>query len=327
MKDFLLAPLLASFAALISTSPVVAETRVPILIMQAEVNIDGDARPTLGRSLTDTLTSGLLKTQYFKIIDYMSSEDIAAELANDRSIDRAPEQDAARFGKMLGADYLFIPRMIVEQNYVCMSVKKIRVSDGEVLSIYDNAQDGNRSAMFSMADGILNTMYQDIHRERALKLADERRQKKKVELDNPADIKIEEPRMNGAVEVVDSRIVKPEESHAPEIKTLSLPVPEISPEKLAKEARKDEGNFSTEVAGTVTAVNRDWRFCIINVAKGGKIELNEELRVLLDDPLLNVAKLKVSKIEGRQVVADILTDIDPGMLKPGLRAFRWASTQ
>ena len=150
---------------------------------------------------------------------------------------------------------------------------------------------------------------------------------KKVEADNPLEVVIEEPKMNGTVEVVDSRIVKPAENNTPEQKALPLPAPQISPEKLATEARKDEGNFSTEIAGTITAVNRDWRFCIINVAKGGKIELNEELRVLLDDPLLNVAKLKVSKIEGRQAVADILTDIDPGVLKPGLRAFRWASTQ
>ena len=304
-----------------------AADKIPILVMQTEATVDGELRPQLGRSVTDSLTGGLLKTEYYTIIDYLSSEEIAAEIAKDRS-PRAPEQNASRFGEITGAKYFYVPRLIVEEYFVKMSVKKVRVSDGEVLNVYECSADGDRSSMFKLPEEILTCMYRDISRERALKSSEERRRKKDIERrDDPLNVDPEAPKeMTGSVEVVESTIVKPEPGEEAKKAT---PIPEtvVMPDKLKAAAVQDNENFSTEVAGTITAVNHDWRFCIINIAKGSKVEVDEELRVLLDDPLLNVAKLKVSKVEGRQVVADIVTDIDPSLLKAGLRTYRWTSKQ
>lgn len=331
LKHLLSSALCICAASLISVATSSAIEKVPILVMQTEATVDGELRPQLGRSVTDSLTGGLLKTEYFTIIDYMSSEEVAAELSKDHT-PRAPEQNAVRFGEITGAKYFFVPRMIVEEYYSRMSVKKIRVSDGEVLSVYECSCENDHSGMFKLSDDILTQIYKDVSRERALKYADERRQKNGMEReDDPMKVEPDPQHKDntGTVEVVESSIVAPESTDgAPKAEEMESSIAsEVTPEKLEAAAVKDEGNFSTEVAGTISAVNTDWRFCIINITKGGKVEIGEELRVLLDDPLLNVAKLKISKVEGRQVVADILTDIDPGLLKPGLRAFRWASTQ
>ncbi len=342
MKCLLSYSLLWVFAASAGARPEIepVHTKQPVLVMQAEVTVDGEERPDLGRSFTDTLTGGLLKTGSFTVIDYLSNEDVANELAQGIPA-RAPEQNAGRFGELTGADVVYVPRLIVEDGFNKMSVKKIRVSDGEILAVYEADASGDRAQMFSLAGSVISDIYGELARERAKRLAADRKIRKStkdVDLDdlepkdesNPRSIEERKPvkvpdalsstkpKPKPPVKRAPAKKPSPVEKSTTVVKNGGTP-----PEGKEEPAKKPD--FRSEYAGVVTAINRDWRFCILSVAKGVKLEVGEEIRVRVNDPLQPVAKLKVVKLEGRQVIADLTHNTEAKLLMPGQRAYHWAS--
>jgi len=146
--SFPLLPALVGEAAFYSEAD-----RIPVLVMPSEVTVDGEERPAFGRSFTDTLTGGLLKSGGFSVIDYLSNGPIAAEIA------KAPpgspvERSAGQFGQLTGAHLVYVPRLVVEDDYLRMTVKKIRVNDGAVLAVYETEARGERATMFTLADEV-----------------------------------------------------------------------------------------------------------------------------------------------------------------------------
>ena len=59
----------------------------------------------------------------------------------------------------------FVPRMVVEEDYNRFTLKKIRVSDGEVVDIYESSTISlDRAAMFELLDQSMRQVYSDIAR-------------------------------------------------------------------------------------------------------------------------------------------------------------------
>lgn len=306
--------------------------KIPVLVMQSEVTVDGEERPALGRSFTDTLTGGLLKSGGFSVIDYLSNGPIAAEIAKGPA-GRPPELSASQFGQMTGAHLVYVPRMIVEDDFVRMTIKKIRVTDGAVLSVYEAEAEGDRSSMFTLARDLLDQITSELNRERAARTVAERRLRKAGETPiedlEPVETNLTgeetevpaepEPEKVAAQDAPPTPVEEPE----PETSTADKP----GPIPMAKKPEKAAPPVAaTEDIGRVTTVNRDYAFCILSVGTGVEVAVGDELRVLIDDPLVPLVKLRVSKVDGRQVVADRVSGATMDKIVPGQRAIRINAT-
>ena len=257
--------------------------------------------------------------------------------------------DAAR-----GAHYAFIPRLVVEDTYHRLTLKKVRVSDGEVIDIYEkSAKDLDRAAMFQLLDETMRIVYSDVARDRS--------RKARVERDVIADYDPDPDRgtgSSGTVMVVPpapkitvhypTEDPEPEPKPSPRItepkpassaagnsvavspvkprKKSAATKPKPTPKKEARpsdEAEAGEGGEVAEYAGRLRAVNTDWDFCIIEVAKRGSLKVDDELLVRGSTSLQPLGKLRVSKVEGSQVVADAI-DVPLEDLRAGFKVYRWA---
>jgi hypothetical protein len=294
--------------------------KIPVLVMQSEVTVDGEERPALGRSFTDTLTGGLLKSGGFSVIDYLSIGPIAVEIAKTEP-GRAPELSASQFGQMTGAHLVYVPRMVVEDDFLRMTIKKIRVTDGAVLTVYETEARGGREAMFTLAEDLLDQINAELQHERAEKSAAERRLRKAsetpVEEIAPEEVPLPQPPSDLPFETESGEVVEVALPEAAENPTGAKPAP------LAMAAKKPGKKVApTQDIGNVTTVNRDYAFCILSVFQGAEVAVGDELRVLIDDPLIPMVKLRVSKIDGRQAVAERVSGGTMDRVTPGQRAIR-----
>ncbi|MEM0896638.1 MAG: hypothetical protein AAGJ79_07105 [Verrucomicrobiota bacterium] len=289
--------------------------RSSVLVMAAEVTVDGDERANLGRSFTDSISRGLLKSRYFRVIDHLSNEQIAAESVKAASL--PPERNAVRYGRLTNAEFVFIPRMVADDHHHVMTIKKVHVSTGELQEIYQASGEGiERGLMFRLCQQCLEEILTDSSREHSRKLAEARRRSKGEptrpsiidlsEVEPPApslDVSGEEPVLQ-AIPTPSGRVVVERERKTPVIIELE--------EKNEKAAR---------IAGRVTSVNASWGFAVFSIDAKAKLRVNDKLFVTLKDPLIGIAKLDVVKIEGRQAIADFSEDIDTSLVRPGSRIY------
>ena len=135
----------------------------PVIVLQGEVTIDGQQRPDLGRSFADTISGGLLKTKAYSVIDHLGNQTLAQAIENSTHL--APEQSAVSIGKETGARYIFVPRMIVEGDFQKLTLKKIRVSDGQVVDVFEtHAAGSDRANMFVLIGDSLKYLYKETPR-------------------------------------------------------------------------------------------------------------------------------------------------------------------
>jgi hypothetical protein len=320
--------------------------KVSVMIAPGEVTIDGSARPDLGRSFADTIAGGLLETGSYSIID----PDVSGAIAGTG--DKPPTAEeiiAAERGA--SAQYAFVPRLIVEGDFNRLTLKKIRVTNGEVVDIYSKTTTNvNRSAMFDLLDETMELVYADIANDKAriaeadtvreipaLDPAPVHRSTAAMDLTPPPtpvapELDPEPVRRKGRGVIEDqprmaSPRPAPKKRKGRGVIEDEPPAPKITkkPEDKPEEIDTPEAEEATEVAeyaGRLRAVNTDWDFCIIEVAKRGSLRVNDELLVRSSTSLEPLGKLRVSKVEGSQVVADAL-DVPLEMLRAGFKVYRW----
>ena len=305
--------------------------KLPVVIPMAEVTINGESRPDLGRAISDSIAGGLLKTGAFIVID---TPDAKTEGGGAASTGAVPGASPAH--------YAFIPRLIVEEDYYKLSVKKRRISDNELVQVYDTSEiSPHRSTMFELLDDTMRLIYADVSRDRA-----------KAAKAGPGP----GPLAPGAGLELDPAPVerRPRPAPAPPAKTRPAPgpavaaktppatqvpaivrplptvlgggrkngaVPLVAARKPAPEiAKAKEATEVVEYAGRVRAVNADWDFCIIEVAKRGVLKVDEELLVRSEESLEPLGKLRITKVEGSQVVADSAGRLKIGLVRPGTKS-------
>jgi hypothetical protein len=326
-----LALLLAS-APLVQAQPL-GPGKIPVFIAPGEVTIDGQPRPDLGRSFSDTIAGGLLATNQFTIID--SNIAPMAEPAADPFAD-PPEKTVAAVGP--NAHYAFVPRLVVEDSYHRLTLKKVRVSDGEVVEIYEKSTDSTqRSAMFKLLDDTMKVVYADLS---------PRSRKPKPQRVGVIDLD-PDPATTGVVVVPPKPTVQypppPEEKAKPEPRiTEPKPVrkipdrpimsaPKPPPKKKPATAKRgtkpvdvtppDPASSEPQYAGRLRSVNSTWNFCIIEAAKGVRLKKNDQLQVRSSTSLESLGTLRVSMVEGGQVIADSV-DVPLESLRSGLKVYR-----
>ncbi len=82
-------------------------------------------------------------------------------------------------------------------------------------------------------------------------------------------------------------------------------------------ARRTKRIASNSAEGTVTAVNHDWGFAIVNIP--GNMVVNEASKLTVKRGSAFIGRLKINAIEGRRIVTDVdYRSMAPGMVvKPG----------
>ncbi len=146
-----------SLQASASGEPASSVPKAPVIVLQSEVTIDGEQRPDLGRSFSDTLTGGFLKAKNYDVIDHLSNQPIAQAIENSTQL--APELSAVSIGEAAGARWIYVPRMVVEGDFHKLTMKKIRVSDGQVIDVFETHSNGDRSTMFLLVGEALKDIY------------------------------------------------------------------------------------------------------------------------------------------------------------------------
>ncbi|MEM9479831.1 MAG: hypothetical protein AAGA58_09290 [Verrucomicrobiota bacterium] len=283
--------------------------RSSVLVMEAEVTVDGEERANLGRSFTDSISRGLLKSRYFRVIDHLSNEQIAAEMAKAGRI--PPERNAVRFGRLTGADFVFIPRMAADDNHHVMTIKKVHVSSGELLDIYQASGEGiERGLMFRLCEQCLEEILTDSSREHSMRIAEARRRAKGTPT-RPS--------------IIDLSEVEPPTPMVEESVAEAIPAPagrvEVEKEMKVPVITEKEEEDAARIAGRVTSVNASWGFAVFSIDSKATVNVNDKLFVTVKDPLIGIAKLDVVKIEGRQAIADFSDDIDTSLVRAGARIF------
>ena len=85
--------------------------------------------------------------------------------------------------------------------------------------------------------------------------------------------------------------------------------------------------MSSEYAGRVRAVNADWGFCIIELARRDLLNIGDKLLVRSSTSLDPIGKLQVSKVEGNQVVADAVGELPLEDVRAGFKTYHWKTVE
>ncbi|MGI9239215.1 MAG: hypothetical protein ACR2RV_00350 [Verrucomicrobiales bacterium] len=368
-------PILQAAAA---DGPAAADRKIPVIVLQGEVTIDGQQRPDLGRSFSDTLTGGFLKAKSYSVIDHLSNQPIAQAVENSTQL--APELSSVSVGEATGASWIYVPRMVVEGDFHKLTLKKIRVSDGQVVDVFETHADGDRTTMFRLVGDALK----DIYANAASDAAQQRKMAASTQLDHldadeldptptlpagsytPApdsapdsvpdpvlDDPLAEPIATAAEESspitdpvtpedeepVAEIIATPEKSvpaglklvngtHVRDDASLSAKRPAAAAAKLAQSAEIKDPATETEekvarYVGTVASINSEWRFCVLKMRGSESLRKGDQLSVKTGAIVPNQITLKVTKTEGRQTVADLLSSADLSSLKAGQKVYKW----
>ncbi len=313
--------------------------KTPVIVAPGEVTINGISRPDLGRSFSDTITSNLLRTGSYSIIEPALPPSVHAVAAGSMGNLPQPSPVPETVGADSGAQYAFVPRMVVEEDYQKLAIKKIRISDGEVLSIYEkNAISLDRSAMFELLDDTVRLVVADVARDRATNARAARQLAKLAATEEAAEARSIDPDPDppvapGEIPIPDPpRVLTPELQRAAAAAPPTSEIPEALPPAEAGEvaAGPEEGAVPpdapeaiVEYAGRVRNVNPELNFCIVETAQRGMLEIDDELLVRPNDSLKPLGKLRVTKVNGSTIVADGVGDLHLARIQGGFKVYRW----
>ena len=202
--------------------------------------IEGESRPELGASLADSLAAGLLREGKSRVVE---SE---------------------------GADFRLVSRFIEESETYRLTVRKIRLEDGELVAVYSSTAEADESTPFVLVDDVLAQMH-------------------------PKPVKKQLPRL-------DEPSFRPKIT-LPKIQPKPAPKPAYTRDDFTFEELHPR--YERERVGLVKEINEDWQFVIIKPEAGSNIKKLEILEILYDGPNGEVpyAKLSIDRMEDGTIIA------------------------
>lgn len=286
----------------------------PILVIPGEVTIDGISRPDLGRSFCDSITGKLLQSGVFTIVDQVSSNNqgtVNKEGSTGGSIN--PEAIVKQLAGKTTARYALITRMISEDDFSKFSIKKLRVDNSQVVSVYQaSAVSSERATMFELLDKATNHLLREVYQEQS-----RIRRKNRPSI---IDIKVPETATNDQkIPPAIAKATTPPDITKPEIKPQDS-LPDAEGTKGGDGA--DKTPKTAQYAGRICAVDAKWQFCVIELEKENLLEVDDLLLVRTDNAEKSISQLNVSRIEGDKVIADFKGNGTPS-LRLGLKVYRW----
>lgn len=305
-----------------------------ILVIPGEVTIDGVSRPDLGRSFCDSITGRLLQSGVFTIVDQVSTNrqgTVNKEGSTGAAIN--PEAIVKQLAGKTTAHYALIPRMISEDDFSKFSIKKLRIADSEVISVYQaSAVSTERATMFNLLDKATNHLLREVYVEQARIRRKTRPSIIDIEAPGTEDAGKENPLSPQKASAVERNPGGHENNKQPAAAiTLrggnkpAIKAQENAPVSKDRKAEGDEIEITPKTAhyaGRICAVDAKWQFCIIELEKERSLQVDDLLLVRTDNPAKSISQLKVSRVEGNKVIADF-KDNDSPSLRLDLKVYRW----
>ncbi|MCP4846769.1 MAG: hypothetical protein GY899_02345 [Verrucomicrobiaceae bacterium] len=296
----------------------------PILVIPGEVTIDGISRPDLGRSFCDSITGKLLKSGKFTIADQVStnSQGVANKEGSTGEIIN-PEKIVKQLAGKTTAHYALIPRMISEDDFSKFSIKKLRVADSEVVSVYQaSAVSTKRATMFDLLDEATNHLLREVYAEQSRI----RRQNRPsiIDLEKPRTEKTSATKRNPDDEGKNRKPTTTVAANTPpgSQKEKSQEQPPASVDRKVEGDEAEKTQKTAQYVGRICAVDAKWHFCVIELDKNHSLQVDDLVLVRTDNPAKSISRLNVSRIEGNKVIADCQEN-DISSLRLDLKVYRW----
>ncbi len=302
-----------SFTALLAS--VVAKEnpsnpKQPILIIPGEVTINGVNRPDLGRSFCDSITGKLLQSGMFTIVDQVSNDLERAGNDGKNSNRSNPEAIVKQLAGKTKAQYALIARMVSEDDFSKFSIKKLRVTDSEVLKVYQSSTvNTERAALFDLLEQATNNFLKEAYQEQA-------RIRRK---NRPSIIEIQVPKKTDALE----QAGKSQHQASQPVTNTNTPDKVLEAANVQTElATKEDAPKTAQYAGRICAIDAKWHFCVIELENADLLQVDDLLLVRTEHPEKALSRLNVSRIEGNKAIADFQDNAIPS-LRNGLKVYRW----
>ena len=325
-KLLFLALSFTTMLGLLAAESIQPKQKQQILVIPGEVTIDGISRPDLGRSFCDSITGKLLQSGVFTIVDQVSTNSQGIVNKGSSTGERInPETIVKQLAGKTTAHYALVTRMISEDDFSKFSIKKLRIADSEVVSVYQASAVSTESAtMFDLLDKATNHLLREVYAEQSRIRRETRPSIIDLEKSGTANTSVakrapDDHEKNRQPATAASAITPPVNNKT------EIRFQKNAPASIGSKAEGDEAEKAQKTAqyvGRICAVDAKWQFCVIELEKEHSLQVDDLLLVRTENPEKSISKLNVSRIEGDKVIADFKDDDIPS-LRLDLKVYRW----
>ena len=279
-----------------------AEDLLPpkVAVLPALVTIDGEPRSDLGTSVSDSIIAALIGNQSMVVFDASSRTLQLDPAASEPRPRLAPSQPLA-IGKALGVERVYVPVIVSESSDVCLTSKVIGIPSGRVEHVHRHKSRGGVEAIHGVVKAFIDELAP------RPKKAPARLRTVRAwisEIPYPSNSRFSPKRKASSAPPADRKAVEQADSEEPG--QLSEPHPD-----------------ERERVGSILQVVAKWNFVVIRNYHWKEIELGDELFFIADEFANRYRKLKVTKLEKRNIIAEITNKHDVPFIRSGEPVFRW----
>ncbi len=275
-------------------SPAAPPPAVPakpkVAIMEATVTLNGENRPDLGRSFSDSLASGILKTGAVDIID---TETFA-------KAENGQKQSPVQVGSASGAAFVYVPTIVGQDEFYKLTLKKLAIPSGRIEEITEESASGSSARLFELMDRVVLLMSPPPPRPVRAPVYSTIRSW----MSGPADVSkalADAPAALPRGHAAKKSATEPAHAEVRAARDLPKAVPAPKP----AESGADEGSGTEiEEIGCVTAVNFDWSFAVIRPRPGQKMKSGDVILIAVNGWTRPTLQATITRKQGDQYVAE-----------------------
>ncbi len=277
-----------------------AETVAPaqrprVVIVPDVVAVDGKSRPDIAQALSDSFSAGLLKTGDYRVFQ----ADIPQPKQGKNKKGDVMLGSASAGGAKIPADVdiKFTFNLVGEEDDYRFTLKKIRVTDSEVLEVHEIETHGKLDKVFGMVPNVLMKMQAKVKHKPVFPMTQ-----------SPAQL-----------------AARPLPVSYPSSASYAGTGASAASEFAHIDFTKVPKALIYQQVGSVQFINEAWKFAIIRPQSDVKLKMSDALHVLYDEDGKIYADLKIANFDSGRVIADF-GNRTPVYHKifPGDEVFGWA---
>jgi hypothetical protein len=281
--------------------PLEEPARQKVAVREAMVSVDGALRPDLGRSVSDSLVAGFLRSGRVDVID------ADARTTGPDGLPLPPVEA----GRDATCDFVFVPTLVGEGGFYRLTVRQLAIPSGRVEQIFEETASGETVELFALASRMATRLAPAAPRAPAPVPSGPIR----AWMSGPGDLERDLAEAPAARRPLPSAVAPTPGGRSPAV--VEPPPPPLRTIVLANDRR-----LEIEEIGRVVALNRDYSFCVIDAHPGRRLERGD--RVLLaarGGPRPTVTAV-VTRLERGRAIADFAATPEQEF-EDGARVYKW----
>ena len=288
---------------------IVTADRARAGVMMNDVTVDGQPRPDIGQSFSDSLTAALLKSGDYRVFQLESG---SRGMKNGKQKKSDPMLGStAMTGGDEGVDITFAFSLVGHQDLYRLTLKKIRTSDKEVLEVHELSAKGSMDRVYGMVPQVLMRLQATKKQIPAFPRTQSPAQLAApvYRAPQPAAVASSSSHTSGNAAYWSSAVTaRPTQPSYDQIDFTKVPKALIY-----------------QPIGSVQVINETWKFCIIRPREALSLRMNDSIHVLYEEDGKVYADMKIANFDSGRVIADFGNKTPPHhKLFPGDEVFGWA---